>query len=144
MEKSSFKTGFKPVQEIIKILNKRHKTKTDFFIAAKDLALLKSNKIHRLMDCLNFVKKGKEFVFVSKEYEDYKKAKNKGMIIHWLPVEEKAVKVEVLMEDNTKLTGVGEHRLKGLKKGEIIQFERAFFAKLDRKEKKLVFWFLHR
>jgi glutamyl-tRNA synthetase len=123
---------------------RKFKTKTDFLINAKDLARLKSNKVHRLMDCVNFVKKNNEFIFHSTDYEEFKKAKNKGIIIHWLPAEEKTIDVEVLMEDNTKLNGLGEHKLKDLKVGEIIQFERAFFVKLDKKDKnKLFFWYLH-
>lgn len=124
---------------------RKFKTKTDFFINAKDLDRLKSNKIHRLMDCLNFTKNKNEFVFHSTDYEDFKNADNKGIIIHWLPAEEKSIDVEILMPDNTKLKGLGEHKLKDLKEGEIIQFERAFFVRLDKKQKnKLEFWYLHK
>ncbi|MCK4589380.1 MAG: glutamate--tRNA ligase [Nanoarchaeota archaeon] len=123
---------------------RKFKTGEDFYIAAKDLARLSSGKVHRLMDCVNFeVDKG-GFKFHSKDYEEFKKAVNKGIIIHWLPVSEKAVKVEVVMDDYSRLKGIGESGLRNLKVGDVIQFERAFFAKLDKKSKdKFEFWYLH-
>ena len=67
------------------------------------------------------------------------------MIIHWLPVEDKSIKVEVVMDDYSKLNGIGESGLRELKAGDVIQFERAFFVRLDKKSKdKLVFWYLHK
>ncbi|MFC1800857.1 glutamate--tRNA ligase [Nanoarchaeota archaeon] len=124
---------------------RKFKTRDSFYITAKDFERLKTNKVHRLMDCLNFVKKGKEFVFHSTDYQDYKNAADQGIIIHWLPLEEKYINVEVLMEDNTKVTGLGEYQLKNLKQGDIIQFERFCFCRLDKKTKdKLSFWFTHK
>ena len=91
------------------------------------------------------VKKGK-FEYVSEAYEDYKDSKKKGAIIHWLPANSK-LKVEVIHPDQDKTTdkGWGEDSMKSLKEGEIVQLERRYFARLDKKGKdKLVFWFLHR
>lgn len=124
---------------------RKFKTGEDFFIAAKDLAGLSKGKLHRLMDCLNFTFDGKNFKFHSLDYEDFKNAPNKGIIIHWLPAEAKTVNVEIVMDDNSKLKGIGEAGLLDLKVGEVIQFERAFFARLDKKGKdKLEFWYLHK
>jgi glutamyl-tRNA synthetase len=116
----------------------------EFHISEKDLNFLGEGKIHRLMDAFNFeVKKGK-FSFVSEDYEEYRRAKNRGAIIHWLPAKEK-LKVEVVMEDNTKVLGIGEGNLKDLEVGSIVQLERRYFARLDRKEKgKLIFYYLHK
>ena len=55
------------------------------------------------------------------------------------------VPVEVLMEKGHMLTGFGEEALLDLPEGSIIQLERQFFVRLDRKEKgKVYFWYLHR
>ena len=114
-----------------------------FYLAKADHKILKANKLYRLMDCLNFKKKGQEFVFESKEYTDYKE---KGeMIIHWLPVSKDLVNVEVLMPDNTTVKGLGESGMSKLKVGDIVQLERFGFCRLDaRAPKTLKFWFTHR
>jgi len=123
---------------------RKFEAKNDFLITAADFSRLGSNKIHRLMDCLNFVKKGKGFEFHSYGYEEFKNAANRGVIIHWLPAEEKKVNVEIVMNDSSKLSGPGEHKLNDLAEGDIIQFERFGFCRLDRKLKnKLVFMFTH-
>ena len=114
-----------------------------FYLARADHKILKANKLYRLMDCLNFKKKGRELVFESKDYADYKE---KGeMILHWLPVSKDLVNVEVLMPDNTTVKGLGESGMSKLKAGDIVQLERFGFCRLDEiKAKKLKFWFTHR
>ncbi|MBD3303882.1 glutamate--tRNA ligase [Candidatus Woesearchaeota archaeon] len=114
-----------------------------FYLSKQDYASLKTNKLYRLMDCLNFKKKGKELVFESKAYKDYKE---KGeMIMHWLPVSKDLVEVEVLMPDKTTAKGLGEAGLSRLKVGDIVQLERFGFCRLDAKKgKTLKFWFAHR
>ncbi|MBI4452622.1 glutamate--tRNA ligase, partial [Candidatus Woesearchaeota archaeon] len=95
-----------------------------------------------LMDCLNFKKVRGKFVFDSKDYEKYKKHGDK--IIHWLPVQKDLVKVEVLMPDKKVAKGLAEPMVKNLKIGEIVQFQRFGFCKLDSREKdKLKFWYTH-
>jgi glutamyl-tRNA synthetase len=65
--------------------------------------------------------------------------------MHFLPVSESLAKVEVLMPDGSTRSGVGEPGLKQLKEGDIIQFERFGFVRLDKKQaNKLVFWFTHK
>ncbi len=126
---------------------RKFKTASKFYISNNDFAKLKPGKMYRLMDCLNFIKKGKKFVFDSPDHETYKERGE--AIMHWLPAEADAaselVKVDVLMPDNTILSGLGEPAMKKLKVGDIVQLERRFFARLDEKTKdKLVFWFTHR
>ncbi|MFH1682672.1 MAG: glutamate--tRNA ligase [Candidatus Woesearchaeota archaeon] len=123
---------------------RKFKLGKEFLVSKTDFKLLEEGKLHRLMDAFNFeIRKGK-FICVSADYEEFRKAKNKGLIIHWLPAEEK-LKVEVLQEDNSFMVGVGEAGMSKLKVGEIIQMERRYFARLDKKEKdRLIFYYLHR
>jgi glutamyl-tRNA synthetase len=116
----------------------------EVYLCPNDISRLEEGKLHRLMDYCNFeVKKGK-YYFVKGVFEDYKNAKNKGAIIHWVPVEEN-LKVEVLMDDASVLRGVGEKNLHSLEVGRIIQLERKFYARLDAKSKDtLKFWYLHK
>ena len=89
---------------------------------------LEKGKIYRFMHLFNF----KDNKCISEEYDPEIKAK----IIHCVPVKD-AVDVRVLMADGSIIKGKGEHALKDLKKGEIIQFERQFFCRLEDKEKML-------
>ena len=122
---------------------RKFKCADKFYITKADHKDLKANKLYRLMDCLNFKKKGKEFLFESTDYNEYKE---KGTaIIHWLPVSKDLVDVEVLMPDNTTVKGLGEAGMSKLKTGDIVQLERFGFCRLDEiKAKKLKFWFTHR
>jgi glutamyl-tRNA synthetase len=123
---------------------RRIKVKGRVYLAKKDLKGLRKGKMHRLMDYCNFEIADGKYKFISESYGDYKNSKKKGNIIHWLPVEEN-LNVEVVMEDGSVISGIGERGMKKLKKGTIIQMERRFFARLDsKKNDKLIFWFLHR
>lgn len=116
-------------------------TKSDFYVSKDDLASVKQDKLYRLKDCLNFSKKGKEFVFDSVDYDVFHE---KGAAtMHWLP-DENLLDVEVLMPDKSLRKGLGEPALKDLKVGDIVQFERFGFCRLDKKGKKLSFWFAHK
>ena len=115
--------------------------KDKFHLEKSDADGLKGGKLYRLMDCLNFTKKGRELVFDSLEHERFKEKGEK--IMHWLP--DDVVNVEVLMDDGSWIKGIGEKNLEKVKVGQVVQFEREFFARLDKKEKnKLVFWFTHK
>ncbi|MAH33653.1 glutamate--tRNA ligase [archaeon] len=119
------------------------KVKDRFYIEKEDFKKFKEHKINRLMDCLNFKKKGNKLVFDSLEHEKFKK--NPGLIIHWLPKEKDLVKAEVLMPDKKLVKGVAEPMVHKLKENDVIQFSRFGFCRLDKKEKsKLRFWFTHR
>ncbi len=119
------------------------KTKDKFYITEKDYKEFKDNKLYRLMDCLNFVKKKNKFLFDSLEHEKYKE---KGeAIIHWLPYSKDLVDVEILMPDAKVIKGLAEDSVKKLKVDSVIQFERMAFCRLDKKEKdKFIFWFTHK
>lgn len=117
-------------------------TKSDFYVSKDDLAVIRASKLYRLKDCLNFIKKDKDYVFDSKEYNKFHE---KGAAtMHWLPAEEKLLDVEVLMPDKTLRKGFGEPALRDLKVGTIVQLERFGFCRLDQAGKKLVFWFAHK
>jgi glutamyl-tRNA synthetase len=118
----------------------------DFLISNNDLKELKDGELYRFMDCLNFRKIGGIFQFDSLGYENFKGVGKK--IMHFLPAYGN-VDIEILMDDARTLNGVAEHDVKQLKVGEIIQFERFGFCRLDAIEKKngqevFKFWFTHK
>lgn len=59
--------------------------------------------------------------------------------IHW--VSNKAVKIKVVLENGTTIQGLAEPNVAKVKPGQMVQFERLFFARC---EKKGLFYFAHR
>ena len=108
-------------------------TKDEFYVEDE----LEKNKVYRLMHLFNF----KNNEFHSLEMDKELNAK----LIHWLPASKDLVNVEIVMDNASIAKGLGESSLKKVKVNDIVQFERKFFARCDKKEKnKLVFYFLHR
>ena len=65
-------------------------------------------------------------------------------IIQWVPVEDN-VNVKIVMDDASVKEGLGEGALTDLEVGDIVQFERVGFARLDEiKDDELVFYFAHK
>jgi len=101
------------------------RTKGKFYVQDK----LEKDKTYRFMNLFNF--KNKTFVMDAK-------------LIHWVGVDD-CVNVSVLMDDGKVVNGVGEKALRSLKIGDLVQFNRLYFARLDKKEKdRLVFWYSHK
>lgn len=119
--------------------------KGEVHIAESDLKKLGEGKIHRLMDYCNFEIVAGKWKYLSDDYENYKNSEKKGFIIHWLPVEKGLPKVNVMLEDGSIALGLGEKAMLDLKDGDIVQLERRYFARLDKKEgDKLTFYYLHK
>ncbi|MBI5871722.1 glutamate--tRNA ligase [archaeon] len=96
---------------------------------------IEKGKIYRLMHLFNF----KNRKFISYEHEPRLKAK----LIHWLPAEGN-MHAEILMPDGSVKRGFVEKDAKKIKIGDVVQFERFGFARLDSKTKDcLHFWFAH-
>jgi glutamyl-tRNA synthetase len=106
-------------------LGKRKISLTNKFYVQDDID---NTKAYRFMHILNFIHKK----FISAEYDSGLKAQ----IIHAVPYDD-AIDVQVLMSDGSILEGKGEKALQTLKVGEVVQFERLFFCRLDNKEKML-------
>jgi glutamyl-tRNA synthetase len=103
------------------------------FISGKDFNELNGKEI-RLLHLYN-IKLGKKVEFSGTDLKNIQK-------INWVS---NPVDVEVLMEDGKWVKGVGEDGIKKLKIGDIVQFERNFFCRFDKKEKNsFEFWFSHR
>ncbi|MBN4049134.1 glutamate--tRNA ligase [archaeon AH-315-M20] len=118
-------------------------TNDRFYIEKDDFKKFKNNKLYRLMNCLNFKKKGSKLIFHSLEYEKFKK--NGDLIIHWLPKQKDLVKTEILTPDKKLIKGMAEPLIKKLSENNVVQFVRYGFCRLDKKEKnKLSFWYSHK
>ena len=108
------------------------------YLAKSDI----NDGVFRLMDAVNVDIDGDEITYNSTSFEDARDLK--ARIIQWVPVEEN-VKVTVVMDDASLKTGLGESSLNDLKVGDIVQFERVGFARLDEiKDDELVFYYAHK
>ena len=112
--------------------NRKLKVGDEFYVEDD----LKKKDYYRFMHLFNF--RNNEFVS-----EDLDKSLN-AKLIHWLPVSKDLVKVKVLMDDGKYTKGICEPAVKKLKVGDLVQFERKFFARLDKKGKELEFIFTHK
>ncbi|MCQ2977752.1 MAG: glutamate--tRNA ligase [archaeon] len=109
----------------------------EVYIPEKDL----TNGITRLMDAVNITINDGSVSYHSTSFEDARDAK--ARIIQWVP--EDAIKTKVVMDDASVVEGLCEIACKDLSVGDIVQFERFGFARLDSIENdELVFYFAHK
>ena len=94
------------------------------------------------MDAVNVDIGGDKITYNSTSFEQARDLKAK--IIQWVPVKDN-VNVSIVMDDASTKTGLGEGALKDLKVGDVVQFERVGFARLDEiKDNELVFYYAHK
>lgn len=118
------------------------KIKGDFILSKEDVEKMKNGEVVRLMDCINVMKDKAHVCFDSVKFEDFKGKGKK--VINWLPAEDN-IDIEILMPDKKIVKGVAEHNIEKLKEGDVIQFVRFGFCRLDKKLKnKYLFWFTHK
>ena len=116
------------------------KTNNCFYVSKKDYDEMIKGETYRLIELFNF-----EFsenpTYVDEEVKTFKE-KGKAMI-HYVPCEENAPS-EIMMPNKEIIKGVCENNIKKVEIGEVIQFERFGFCRLDKIENnKYYFWFTH-
>lgn len=108
------------------------------YLAKEDIA----NGLFRLMDAVNVEISGDNVNYHSTSFEDARDAK--ARIIQWVPTNDN-LNVKIVMDDASIKTGLGESALSDLKVGDIVQFERVGFARLDEiKDDELIFYYAHK
>lgn len=108
------------------------------FISKEDFENLKENKIYRLIEAFNVTYKEGKFVFLDENVNTFKQ-KGEAML-HYL-TKETSIEASILLTDNTIINGLVEKP--ALDCGEVLQFERMFFAIKDTKSKD-TFVFTHK
>lgn len=94
------------------------------------------------MDAVNVNISGDEITYHSTSFEDAREVK--ARIIQWVPTEDN-VNVKIVMDDASVKTGLGESALRDLEVGDVVQFERVGFARLDEiAEDELIFYYAHK
>ena len=127
-------------------------TKNEFFVSKSDFREIEKGGNFRFMYLFNFkasktaLTRELKTEFISKEPQESLNAKP----LQWLSAdktgEKQLVKASILMPDGNLVSGLAEEYVKNLKKGEIIQFERVGFCRLNdiSKTGEHEFWFAHR
>lgn len=117
--------------------DKKRKVKVgkSVFISNNDFEELKGKEV-RLLHLYNLqIKSKKEAIFTSEENKDIPK-------INWVS---EGVECKILMPDGSIVKGLAEKAIEKLKEGEIIQFERFGFCRVDKKSKKgIEFCYTHK
>ena len=121
-----------------------------YLIEKEDFDSFKEGNLVRLMDNINFKVKNGSFVFDSEDYSSFKNEVNENKkIIHFLPKDpSQLIDVTIFTPEHEMIDAKAEKTIEQLSIGDIIQFERFCFARLDsieEKEGKKVynFWFTH-
>ena len=121
--------------------------KESLLISEDDRGALDKESICRLKDGCTITGWKTDDYTAEFEAGDYHAFRDKGgkLVIHWLPAEEEHVRVEVMMPDKTLAKGLGEkHLADHVSVGDIVQFERFGFCRLDSIEGGVYrFWFCH-
>lgn len=108
------------------------------YLAESDI----NDGLFRLMDAVNVNINGSEITYHSTSFEEAREVK--ARIIQWVPVNDN-VNVKIVMDDASTKTGLGEGALRDLEVGDIVQFERVGFARLDEiADDELIFYFAHK
>lgn len=119
-------------------LGKRRMTISNkFILEKKDLDSITDDEEYRLIDAVNIQNNN----IVSTSHKDFKGKK----LIHFLPNDkEQLVDIEILMPDCKTKKAIAEKNITTLKLGEVIQFQRFGFCRLDSIENGVYkFWYTH-
>ena len=121
------------------------KNKANMYVAKNDAQQLVEQELVRLKDLFNIVIEKVDSLLASFHSRAVDLAlKKKRKIIHWLPISTKLVETSLLMPDGSVRTGFSEPATRNLKIGDIIQFERVGFGRVNQIRKELVVWFAHK
>lgn len=109
------------------------------FISDNDL----NKGITRLMDAVNIdIIDKDDIIYNSKSFEEARELK--ARIIQWVPADD-CIKAKIVMDDASTVEGLCESDCKNLEVGDIVQFERFGFARLDEiLDNELIFYFAHK
>ena len=121
------------------------KATEEYYIEKEDNDSTPIGSVIRLKDAMNIIKiDDNNYEFAGLTIEEFKTKDKKGSIIQFVPKDGEEVEVELLMPDTSIKKIVCESNVRELEEGEVIQFERFAFCRLDKKDKnKITFWYSH-
>ncbi len=122
----------------------RHQQVT-LLVSQRDQPFFQTDAVIRLMELFNIqVTASHDGLKAKYHSETYQEAKAlEAPLIHWLPAAT-GVTATVTMADATVVEGVAEDHCKTLTPGDVVQFERFGFARIDAVDGHLAAYFTHR
>jgi glutamyl-tRNA synthetase len=115
-------------------------------VSGKDYMLFRKGSLVRLMELFNVQVEAasKKEVVVHFQSEAYEEARRlKAPLVHWLP-RGTGIECEVIMPDSSVSAGLMEEAAHGLSVGQIVQFERFGFVRIDKLGDKVTVVYAHR
>ena len=104
----------------------------NYYLERADNDSTKKGDIIRFMDSMNVKKiSDMEYEFVSESYADFRSCKQKGSIIHFVPIDGNELKAEILLPDISIQTIICESNMSILKPDMVVQLERYAFVRFD-------------
>ncbi len=118
----------------------------EVLVSSRDKALFANGSVVRLMELFNVKvqdasETGFSAAFFSEAYDDARRLK--APLVHWLPADE-GVSCEVMMPDGSSVKGLAEDMFRDVSVGQVVQFERFGFVRVDQKNEKIVVVYAHR
>ncbi len=115
------------------------------FVSRSDVERLKEGEPIRLMELFNvritsIPPSALTAVYISESHVEARKLG--ARVIHWIP-SGSGIPTDILMPDGSTVTGLCEHACSGLRRGDMVQFERFGFARIDSVDATLVARFAH-
>jgi glutamyl-tRNA synthetase len=139
-----------PIHPMLDLGERKFVSNGSYLLEKEDVESFNNGNLIRLMDNINFKVKDGTYVFDSQEYVNFKETPNDNKkIIHFLPNDDtQLVDATVFTPEHDLFKGKAEKNIEQLSVGEVIQFERFGFCRLDsivENEGKKVynFWFTH-
>lgn len=118
----------------------------NYYLEQEDLDKIEMGDMVRFMDAMNVKRVDADtFEFVSESYDDYAKIKDSTPIIHFVPQDGTECKAEIFLPSTKTQAIICEPSIQRLIDGDVIQFERYAFCRLDevKEDGTRVFWFAH-
>jgi len=102
---------------------------------------LKGAELLRLVDAVNVKIKNKDLEYHSSSLKEARR--HNARIIHWVPMEG-SIPANVIMPSTKIIEGLVEPDAKKLKTDQLVQLERFGFARVDKTNKKIIFYYTHK
>ncbi|MFP4119015.1 MAG: glutamate--tRNA ligase [Candidatus Woesearchaeota archaeon] len=116
-----------------------------YAIERADLEDIPLNGVVRFIDSMNVKKTDQQtFEFLSDSYEEYNAMESTCGLIHFVPLSGDEVPAKLMMPDTKMLDLTCDPNVKELSVGDVIQFERFAFVRLDKWDGDTpIFWYTH-
>jgi len=115
-------------------------------VSKNDLALFKENSVLRLMELFNLKVEaiGENSILATFRSRSYEEARRlNAPLVHWVPYGT-GISCNVIMPDGSTLNGLVEDDFRKAHPGEVVQFERFGFVRVDEMNERAIVYYAHK